>query len=408
MPPACPTGAREQVAGPPTRRWSRSTARSCSVAVRSSATAEDLPTASFAGQHETYLNVRGEAMVLDAMPALLRLAVHRPRDRLPDRQGLRPLQGRRCRSACRRWCAPTSAAAGVMFTLDTETGFRDVGVHHRRLGPGRERRAGRGRLPTSSTSTSRPSGRATAPCCAARSGRRRSRWSTPRAAPASRPSTGRPRRPSASASASTDDEVLTLADYAIAIEEHYSRRGRPLTPMDIEWARDGLDGELYIVQARPETVASQRAAERSSRSTCSTGKGDGAGERPGGRQQDRAPAGSRIVKDAAPALTTFRAGRGAGRRHDDAGLGAGDEDARPRSSPTAAAAPATPRSSRASSASRPWSARSTRTERARGRRRTVTVVLRRGRHGPGLRGQGAVRGPSARISARSSGPRPRS
>jgi pyruvate,water dikinase len=56
----------------------------------------------------------------------------------------------------------------------------------------------------------------------------------------------------------SDDQVLTLADYAIKIEDHYSKRGRRFTPMDIEWALDGIDGELYIVQARPETVASQR------------------------------------------------------------------------------------------------------------------------------------------------------
>ncbi len=56
----------------------------------------------------------------------------------------------------------------------------------------------------------------------------------------------------------TEDQVLTLADYAIKVEDHYSERAGHFTPMDIEWALDGIDGELYVVQARPETVASQR------------------------------------------------------------------------------------------------------------------------------------------------------
>jgi pyruvate,water dikinase len=58
----------------------------------------------------------------------------------------------------------------------------------------------------------------------------------------------------------SDDEVLKLADYAIRIEDHYSAKAGTWRPMDIEWAKDGLDGEFYIVQARPETVASQRRA----------------------------------------------------------------------------------------------------------------------------------------------------
>ena len=98
----------------------------CDVAVRSSATAEDLPEASFAGQQETYLNVHGEPMLLDAVPALLRVAVHRPRDRLPRRITASTTRRWRCRSACSRWCGPTSRSAGVMFSLDTETGFPDA------------------------------------------------------------------------------------------------------------------------------------------------------------------------------------------------------------------------------------------------------------------------------------------
>ena len=77
------------------------------VAVRSSATAEDLPDASFAGQQETYLNVQGDAALLESVPALLRVAVHRPRDLLPRSTRGSTTSRSRCRSACSGWCAPT-------------------------------------------------------------------------------------------------------------------------------------------------------------------------------------------------------------------------------------------------------------------------------------------------------------
>ena len=77
------------------------------VAVRSSATAEDLPDASFAGQQETYLNIQRRRGAARRLPALLRLALHRPGDQLPRGQGLRPPRGRASRSASRAWCAPT-------------------------------------------------------------------------------------------------------------------------------------------------------------------------------------------------------------------------------------------------------------------------------------------------------------
>ena len=95
------------------------------VAVRSSATAEDLPDASFAGQQETYLNVQGHAALLETLQALLRLALHRPGHLLPRRQGLRPFQDRALdRRAAHGALRP--GASGVMFSIDTETGFRDA------------------------------------------------------------------------------------------------------------------------------------------------------------------------------------------------------------------------------------------------------------------------------------------
>ena len=330
-----------------------------SVAVRSSATAEDLPDASFAGQHETFLNIRGEAMLFDA---------------------------------CRRCFASIFTDRAISYRIDK--GFDhfkiglSVGVMKMvRSRPGGERRdvLARHRSPASATScsspapmvwvrtscrvpstrtnsmsTSRPSRPATgraAPLCSAKS---RSRWSMPPGARASRTATSRRRRMPGSASASTDADVLALADYAIKIEDHYPRRaGKPM-PMDIEWAKDGLDGKLYIVQARPETVASQRATtlmrDYRLRGTSTV---LGIGPRGGERDRDRGGARHR----GRPPSRRVPARRGAGRRHDDAGLGAGDEDGRRRSSPTAAAAPATRRSWRASSAFPPWSARNGATRR---------------------------------------------
>ena len=92
------SGLREQITDA-YRALEREYGKNVAVAVRSSATAEDLPTASFAGQHESFLNVRGARRSVRGVPALLRLDLHRPRDRLPHRQRLRPFQGRRCRSA---------------------------------------------------------------------------------------------------------------------------------------------------------------------------------------------------------------------------------------------------------------------------------------------------------------------
>jgi pyruvate, water dikinase len=95
------------------------------VAVRSSATAEDLPDASFAGQQETYLNMRGGGGAAGGLPPLLRLPVHRPGHLLPPAQRLRSPRGgpldRRAAHGARR-----PGSAGVMFTIDTETGFRDA------------------------------------------------------------------------------------------------------------------------------------------------------------------------------------------------------------------------------------------------------------------------------------------
>ncbi|MGR0184497.1 phosphoenolpyruvate synthase [Azospirillum aestuarii] len=222
------------------------------VAVRSSATAEDLPTASFAGQHETYLNVAGEAMLLDAVrrchaSLFTDRAISYRIDQGFDHFKVALSVG------VQKMVRSDLASAGVMFTLDTESGYRDAvfitgayglgetvvqgtvdpdefyvhkptfrkghrAVLRRRLGEKLVKmvyRSGRTREPTRTVPTP---------------GADRERFCL------------------------TDGEVLRLAEQAIRIEDHYGQ------PMDIEWAKDGQDGGLYIVQARPETVASRRSA----------------------------------------------------------------------------------------------------------------------------------------------------
>ena len=142
-------------------------------------------------------------------------------------------------------------ASGVMFTLDTDSGFRDVVFITASYGLGRDGGAGRGqpgRVLRLQAGAARRQARGR---CAATSAARPSRWSTRRAG---RPSACRPwrcRRPSGSASASTDADLVALARQALIIEEHYGR------PMDIEWGKDGATGEIFILQARPETVQSR-------------------------------------------------------------------------------------------------------------------------------------------------------
>jgi pyruvate,water dikinase len=224
-----------------------------SVAVRSSATAEDLPTASFAGQHETFLNVHGEDAVVEAIHRCLASlftdrAIHYRVDQGFDHFKVALSVG------VMKMVRSDLASSGVIFTIDTESGFRDVvfitsayglgenvvqgavdpdefyvfkptlagghrAVLRRRLGAKKIKMVyatGTTREPVRNVPTAKEE---------------RSRYSI------------------------DDDDVLELAEWSVAIERHYSEAAGESRPMDIEWAKDGLDGQLYVVQARPETVA---------------------------------------------------------------------------------------------------------------------------------------------------------
>jgi pyruvate,water dikinase len=225
-------------------------------AVRSSATAEDLPTASFAGQHETFLNIAGEAKLLDAVrrcfaslfkDRAISYRVDNGFDHFKVFQSVGVM----------KMVRSDRAASGVIFTLDTETGFRDTVFVTGAYGLGEN--VVQGTVDPDEFYVFKPTlrqghrvvlqrklgGKEIRMVYAAGAGRE-----TTRNVPTPKQDQAR--------FCIGDDDVLTLAEAALRIEEHYGRKaGRP-TPMDIEWAKDGLDGRLYIVQARPETVASQK------------------------------------------------------------------------------------------------------------------------------------------------------
>ena len=223
------------------------------VAVRSSATAEDLPDASFAGQQETYLNVRGNAALLDACK-------HCFASLFTDRAiSYRAEKGYdhfevALSIGVQHMVRSDLACSGVMFTIDTESGFRDAVLINAAYGLGEN--IVKGAVIPDEYCVFKPTLRkGYRPILNKRIGRKgmklvydEQKGHQVKNIPV--PPEDRDRF------ALTDDEVLQLARWACIIEDHYSaKRGRPV-PMDIEWAKDGKSGEFYIVQARPETVES--------------------------------------------------------------------------------------------------------------------------------------------------------
>ena len=279
------------------------------VAVRSSATAEDLPEASFAGQQETFLNVAGEAEVL---AACRRCYASLFTDRAISYRILHGFDHLEVALSIgvQRMVRSDLGAAGVMFSIDTETGFRDAVLLTAAYGLGEtvvqgsvnpdeylifkptlqqgfapilSRRLGSKAIrmvyATGAVDNSHPAGAGPGP--------------EPLVGPApgqavpgqtvhrqtvQRQTAQRQHDPAEALGLShtctlavdsadrdrfaiTDDEALQLARWACCIEAHYSARRGKATPMDIEWAKDGLTGELFILQARPETVESRRSAQ---------------------------------------------------------------------------------------------------------------------------------------------------
>jgi pyruvate,water dikinase len=226
-----------------------------SVAVRSSATAEDLPTASFAGQQDTFLNIRGETALLEACKRCFASlftdrAIHYRIDQGFDHFKLALSIG------IMKMVRSDLDASGVMFSLDTESGFSDVVFITGAYGLGEN--VVQGAVDPDEFYVHKPTFELGHRAVLKRSlGAKKIKMIY---------SDGRTRESTHNVVTSeqernrfclNDQDVLTLADYAIKIEKHYSAKAGQAKPMDMEWAKDGLDGMLYIVQARPETVVSQ-------------------------------------------------------------------------------------------------------------------------------------------------------
>ncbi len=223
------------------------------MAVRSSATAEDLPEASFAGQQETYLNIRGLDRLIEAIHHVYaslytdRAISYRVHHGFPHEQVALSV-------GVQHMVRSDIGASGVMFTLDTESGFRDMVFITASWGLGETVVQGavnpdefylykpalrNGKLPV----LRRKLGSKAIKMVYSDSNVPGQTVATVEVAPEDR------RRFSI-----TDDEAITLARYALMVEEHYGR------PMDIEWGKDGEDGQIYLLQARPETVQSRRSS----------------------------------------------------------------------------------------------------------------------------------------------------
>lgn len=224
------------------------------VAVRSSATAEDLPSASFAGQHDSFLNVRGAEDLFEACRRCFASiftdrAISYRIDNGFDHFKVGLSVG------VMKMVRADRGASGVMFTLDTESGFRDVvfvtGVY------GLGENIVQGTVDPDEFYVHKPTFQAGYRTVLSRSlGRKQLRMIYAKLGGTKNVTVHKSER---QRFCLTDAEVLKLAGDAIRIEEHYSAAAGHPMPMDIEWAKDGIDGLLYIIQARPETVVSQRS-----------------------------------------------------------------------------------------------------------------------------------------------------
>lgn len=230
--------------------------RNVAVAVRSSATAEDLPGASFAGQHESYINVRGEKAVYEAVRRCFaslftdRAIIYRARNNFDHMKVALSV-------AIMKMVRSDRASSGVIFTLDTESGFRDVVLVSGSYGLGEA--IVQGQVDPDEFYIHKPTFRL-GHRAVLRHVRGQKKDSLVFAAAGAKTTTKRQRVPLAKRLryCLDDGDVVQLAEQALAIEQHYSEVAGHPVPMDIEWAKDGIDGKLYIVQARPETVASLR------------------------------------------------------------------------------------------------------------------------------------------------------
>lgn len=228
-----------------------------SLAVRSSATAEDLPTASFAGQQDTYLNISGLAAYVDACKHCFASlftdrAIHYRLDQGFDHFEVALSVG------VQLMVRSDLASSGVMFSVDTESGFEDVVLITGAYGLGEN--VVQGAVDPDEFFVHKPTFKKGYRGVLKRHlGTKKIKMvyamdSNVRAPIKNVPTSHHEQK----VFCVSDSEVLQLAEYAMKIEDFYSKKADMHRPMDIEWAKDGLTGQLFIVQARPETVVSQK------------------------------------------------------------------------------------------------------------------------------------------------------
>lgn len=224
------------------------------VAVRSSATAEDLPTASFAGQQESFLHIHGLPELLKACKKCFaslftdRAIAYRVENRFDHFKVFLSI-------GVQRMVRSDLASSGVIFTLDTETGFPDVVFITGSYGLGEN--IVQGTVNPDEFYVFKPTlKQGYCSLIDKNLGEKATKfvYSKQVSNPIKRMNTNVKDR---TIFCITDEEALTLAKWAMAVEDHYSTKYGKWTPMDLEWAKDGVSGELFIVQARPETVQSQ-------------------------------------------------------------------------------------------------------------------------------------------------------
>jgi pyruvate, water dikinase len=225
------------------------------VAVRSSATAEDLPDASFAGQQESYLNVRGEGALLEACKNCIsslftNRAIFYRQEKGFDHFKVALSIG------VQKMVRSDKASSGVIFTIDTESGFKDaVNIS---AGYGLGENVVKGRINPDEYrvfKTTLMTGHKAILSKTLGDKKIRMVYSTSGSSSTKNVTVPYEER---NKYVLSDDEILILARWACIIESHYSKKNNRPMPMDIEWAKDGIQNKLYIVQARPETVQSTK------------------------------------------------------------------------------------------------------------------------------------------------------
>ncbi len=226
-----------------------------SVAVRSSATAEDLPGASFAGQQETFLNVHGEKAILEACKKCFaslftdRAIAYRAEKGFSHNKVALSI-------GVQKMVGSAKACSGVMFTLDTESGFSNAIIINASYGLGEN--IVQGVVNPDEFIIFKPTllqGKQAV--LSKRLGSKQLRMVYSSGAHST--INLRVKKQAQSRFCISDPEALQLAKYGLLIEKHYTTVHKKWTPMDIEWAKDSVSGELFIVQARPETVQSQKS-----------------------------------------------------------------------------------------------------------------------------------------------------